>query len=88
MAFTDKLGYKQVAAETEVIKATPGGLFSVTCVVAGAVTVYDNATAGSGVVLYKKTMAEGEIAHWGSHGLAANNGITVVAAGTVNIAYT
>jgi hypothetical protein len=88
MAFTDKLGYKQVAAATTVIKSTPAGLFSVTCVVAGAVTVYDNASAGSGTVLFKKTMAEGEIANWGSHGIAANNGITVVSAGTVNIAYT
>lgn len=85
---TDKLGYKPVAAKTAVIKATPAGLFSVTCIVAGAVTVYDNASAASGNILYKKTMAEGEIATWASHGLAANNGITVVAAGTVNIAYT
>lgn len=88
MAFTDKLGYKQVANTTAVVKATPAGLFSVTCVVAGAVTVYDNASAGSGTVLYKKTMAEGDIANWGSHGLAANNGITVVATATVNVAYT
>lgn len=84
----DKLGYKQVAAATAVIKPTPAGLFSVTCVVEGAVTVYDNASAASGVILYTKTMAVGEIATWASHGLAANNGLTVVAAGTVNVAYT
>ena len=56
--------------------------------VAGAVTVYDNASAASGNILYKKTMAEGEIATWASHGIAANNGLVVVAAGTVNVAYT
>lgn len=84
----DKLGYKPVATATSVIKPTPAGLFSVTCIVAGAVTVYDNASAASGVILYTKTMAEGEIAHWGSHGIAANNGLVVVAAGTVNVAYT
>ena len=85
---TDKLGYQQVAAATAVIKPTPAGLFSVTCIVAGAVTVYDNASAGSGTILYTKTMAVGDIATWASHGIAANNGLVVVAAGTVNIAYT
>lgn len=84
----DKLGYQQVAAATAVIKPTPAGLFSVTCVVAGAVTVYDSAADASGTILYTKTMAVGEIANWGSHGLAANLGLVVVAAGTVNVAYT
>lgn len=84
----DKLGYQQVAAATTVIKPTPAGLFSVTCIVAGEVTVYDSASAASGVILYTKTMAVGEIATWASHGIAANNGLVVVAAGTVNVAYT
>lgn len=89
MAISDKLGYKQVANTTAVIKATPAGLFSVTCIVGGAVAVYDNASAGSGTLLYSKTMVAGDIAHWGSHGIAANNGITVVVTtGTANIAYT
>ena len=89
MAFTDKLGYKQVANTTAVIKATPAGLFSITCIVGGAVAVYDNATAASGVVLYTKTMVAGDVIHWGSHGIAANNGLTcIVTTGTVNIAYT
>jgi hypothetical protein len=85
---TDKLGYQQVAAATVVIKPTPAGLFSVTCIVAGAVTVYDSAAAASGNILYTKTMAVGEIATWASHGISANNGLVVVAAGTVNVAYT
>jgi len=85
---TDKLGYQQVAAATAVIKPTPAGLFSVTCIIAGTVTVYDSASAASGNILYTKTMAVGEIANWGSHGIAANNGLVVVSAGTVNIAYT
>ena len=85
----DKLGYKQVANTTTVIKATPAGLFSITCIVGGAVVVYDNATAGSGTVLYSKTLVAGDIVHWGSHGIAANNGLTVVVTtGTANIAYT
>ena len=85
----DKLGYKQVADTTTVIKATPAGLFSITCIVGGAVVVYDNATAGSGTVLYSKTLVAGDIVHWGSHGIAANNGLTVVVTtGTANIAYT
>jgi hypothetical protein len=89
MAFTDKLGYKQIANTTGVIKATPAGLFSITCVVGGAVVVYDNASAGSGVVLYTKTLVAGDVVNWGSHGIAANNGLTaVVTTGTMNIAYT
>lgn len=89
MAFTDKLGYKQVANATAVIKNTPAGLFSITCVVGGAVVIYDNATAGSGTVLYTKTLTAGDVVNWGSHGIAANNGLTaVVTTGTMNIAYT
>ena len=89
MAFTDKLGYKPVANTTAVIKAGPAGLFSITCIVGGAVSVYDNASAASGTLLYAKTMTAGEIATWGSHGIAANNGIVaVVATGTINVAYT
>ena len=84
----DKLGYQPVASATTVIKASPAGLFSVTCIVAGAVTVYDSASAASGTILYTKTMTVGEIATWASHGLSANNGLVVVAAGTVNVAYT
>ena len=87
MAFSDKIGYRQVAAATTSVKATPAGLYSVTCVVGGAVTVYDNASAGSGVILYTKTMTAGEVAHWGGNALAANNGLTVVSAGTVNVMY-
>lgn len=85
---TDKLGYQQVAAATTVIKPTPAGLFSVTAITTGAVTVYDSSSAASGNILYTKTMTAGDIANWGSHGIAANNGLVVVAAGTVNIAYT
>lgn len=84
----DKLGYQPVASATTVIKPSPAGLFSVTCIVAGAVTVYDSASAASGTILYTKTMTVGEIATWASHGLSANNGLVVVAAGTVNVAYT
>lgn len=85
----DRLGYRQVANTTAVIKAGPAGLFSITCIVGGAVVVYDNATAGSGTVLYTKTLTAGEVVHWGSHGIAANNGITVVVTiGTANIAFT
>lgn len=71
------------------IKAGPAGLFSVTSTITGgAVTVYDG-TSTSGTILYSKTLAAGEIAHWGSHGIAAKNGLfLVVAAGTVNVAYT
>ena len=85
----DKLGYRQVGAATLAIKAGPAGLFSITCVVTGNITVYDNATAGSGTVLFLITGATaGQIFHWGGTGIATNNGITVVSTGTFNITYT
>jgi hypothetical protein len=85
----DKLGYVQVNNTTTVVKATPAGLFGIVCVGAGNVTVYDNAAAGSGIVLYTKTGAGvGDVVHFGGNGIAANNGITVVTTGVVNVMYT
>ena len=85
----DKLGYRQVANTTAVLKATPAGLFSITSSVGGAVVVYDNATAGSGVVLFTKTLTAGDVIHWGGTGIAANNGLTVVVTtGTANFTFT
>ena len=85
----DKLGYQVVNNETKVLKPTPAGFFGLSVTGAGNVTVYDNATAGSGTVLYTKTGATaGETVHFGGNGIAANNGLTVVATGTVVVLYT
>ena len=51
----DKLGYQVVNNTTTTIKPTPAGFFGLSVTGAGNVTVYDNAAAGSGVVLYTKT---------------------------------
>ena len=52
-------------------------------------TVYDNASAASGVVLYTKTgAAAGDVVHYGGNGIAANNGLTVITTGTVVVLYT
>lgn len=85
----DKLGYQVVSNTTTTIKPTPAGFFGLTFTGAGNVTVYDNASAGSGVVLYSKTGgAVGDIAQFGGNGIAANNGLTVVTTGTVVVLYT
>lgn len=85
----DKLGYKVVASATTVIKPTPAGFFGLSVTGAGDVTVYDNASAASGVVLYTKTgAAAGDVVHYGGNGIAANNGLTVVTTGTVVVLYT
>lgn len=85
----DKLGYVQVNNTTTVVKPTPAGLFGLVVVGAGNVTAYDNASAGSGVVLFTKdSMAAGDVVHFGGNGIAANNGLTVVTTGTVNVLYT
>ena len=85
----DKLGYQVVNNTTTTIKPTPAGFFGLSVTGAGNVTVYDNAAAGSGVVLYTKTGATaGETVHFGGNGIAANNGLTVVTTGTVVVLYT
>jgi hypothetical protein len=85
----DKLGYQVVNNTTTVIKPTPAGFFGLSVTGAGAVTVYDNATAGSGVVLYTKAAAvAGDTVHFGGNGIAANAGLTVVTTGIVVILYT
>lgn len=86
----DKIGYYNSGVTAGVqIKTGPAGLFSITSTITGgAVTVYDG-TSTSGTILYTKTLAVGDIAHWGGLGIAAKNGLfLVVAAGTVNVAYT
>jgi len=85
----DKLGYRVVNNTTTTIKPTPAGFFGLSVTGAGNVTVYDHASAGSGVVLYTKTGATaGETVHFGGNGIAANNGLTVVTTGTVVVLYT
>lgn len=86
---SDKLGYKQVVNTTTVIKPSPAGLFALIVVGAGNVTAYDNASAASGTVLATKAgAAAGDVIHFGGNGIAANNGLTVVTTGTVNVLYT
>lgn len=86
---SDKLGYVVVNNTTTTIKPTPAGFFGLSVTGAGNVTVYDNASAGSGVVLYTKTGATaGDVVHFGGNGIAANNGLTVVTTGTVVVLYT
>ncbi len=85
----DKLGYRVVTNTTTTIKPTPAGFFGLSVTGAGNVTVYDNASAGSGVVLYTKTgPTAGDVVHFGGNGIAANNGLTVVTTGTVVVLYT
>ena len=85
----NKLGYANVPTTAgQVIKTGPGGLFSITSTVTGgAVTIYDN-TSAAGTILFTKTLAVGDIIHWGGNGLAANNGLYIVVTGNVIVAYT
>ena len=88
MSTATKVGYLSTAA-SGIIKTGPAGLFSITSTVTGgAITIYDN-TAGSGTILFTKTLAVGDVIHWGGLGLAAKNGLyATVGAGTFVIAYT
>jgi len=83
-----KIGYKQVDNTTLIVKPTPAGFFGLSVVVGGDVSVYDGLSA-SGVLLYKKAaMTVGETVDFGSHGIAAMTGLTVVTTGKVNVLYT
>ena len=86
----EKVGYfNQGVTAGAQIKTGPAGLFGLTSTITGgAVTVYDGTSTG-GTILFTKTLAVGEVIHFGGIGMAAKNGLfVVVAAGTVNILYT
>lgn len=82
------IGYTQVTqAAATTVKSGPAKLFGVVVVAssAGTVTVYDN-TAASGTVLFTKTaLAVGEVITFAGLGIAAKNGLHVVAGGTATI---
>jgi len=86
----EKVGYLSQGVTAGVqVKSGPAGFFGViSTITGGAVTVYDG-TSTSGTILFTKTLAVGDIVHFGGIGIAAKNGLfVVVAAGTVDILYT
>lgn len=88
MAIGDKLGYKNVANTSALVKSGPAGLFGIVPTVTGNITIYDN-TTNSGTVLYTGTgVTVGVPIHFGGNGIAAMNGIYVVATATCNVMYT
>lgn len=75
------------SAGVQVGPAGPRGLYGiVSTVTGGAVTIYDN-TSAAGVILYTKTLAVGDVVHFGGNGIRAKNGLFLVVTGTVNILY-
>ena len=92
MSNDNRLSYVNVTqAAAATLKTGPGTFYGFTCTAstAGTITVYDN-TAASGTVLFTKSaLAVGEVVHFGGLGMAAKNGVHVVAGGTctVNVLY-
>ena len=84
-----KLGYfNQGTTAGQLIKTGPAGLYGiVSTVTGGAVTIYDN-TSAAGTILYTKTLAVGDVVHFGGLGIAAKLGLFIVVTGTVNVLYT
>ena len=85
-----KIGYYPSGVTAGVqIKLGPAGLYAITSTITGgAVTVYDGTSTG-GTILFTKTLAVGDVIHWGGNGLAARNGLfLVVGAGSVIVQYT
>jgi hypothetical protein len=77
-----------VTAGVQVGPRGPRGLYGIiSTVTGGAVTIYDN-TSAAGTILFTKTLAVGDVIHFGGLGIRAKNGLfLVVAAGTVNVLY-
>lgn len=75
-------------AGVQVGTAGPRGLYGIiSTVTGGAVTIYDGTSTG-GVILFTKTLAVGDVIHFGGLGIRAKNGLfLVVGAGTVNVIY-
>ena len=75
-------------AGVQVGSAGPRGLYGIiSTITGGAVTVYDGTSTG-GVILYTKTLAVGDVVHFGGLGIRAKSGLfLVVTAGTVNVIY-
>ncbi len=82
------VGYKNVTQAAAVtLKTGPARFygFTVTASTGGTITVYDN-TAASGTVLFtKSSLAVGDVVDFGGIGIAAGNGLHVVAGGTATI---
>lgn len=79
--------FNQATTAGQLIKSGPAGLYGiVSTVTGGAVTIYDN-TSASGTILYTKTLAVGDVVHFGGIGLAAKIGLYIVVTGTVNVLY-
>lgn len=65
----------------------PRGLYAIiSTVTGGACTIYDG-TSTSGTILFTKTLAVGDVIHFGGTGLRANNGLFIAVTGTVNVLY-
>jgi len=85
-----KLGYwnQGTTVGVQIGTAGPRGLFGIiSTVTGGAVTIYDG-TSTSGTILYTKTLAVGDIVHFGGNGIAAKNGLFIAVTGTVVVIYT
>ena len=86
----EKIGYKPVASASTLIKSGPAGFFGLIVVASatGSVTIYDNTSATGKVLFTKASLAVGEILSLGAIGIAAENGLFVVATNaTVNVQF-
>ena len=84
-----KLGYwNQGTTAGAQIKLGPAGLYGiVSTVTGGACTLYDG-TSTSGTILFTKTLAVGDVVHFGGLGITAKSGLYIAVTGTVNVLYT
>lgn len=84
-----KLSYYNTGTTTGAqIKAGPAGLYGIISTVTGGSCVVYDGTSTAGTILYSKTLAVGDVVHFGGNGIAAKNGLYIAVTGTVNVMYT
>lgn len=67
--------------------AGPRGLYGIVSTVTGGSCIIYDGTSTSGTILFTKTLAVGDIVHFGGIGIRAKNGLFIAVTGTVNVIY-
>lgn len=69
------VGYKATAVNA-LAKTGPAKFYGLIANGAATVTIYDN-TSAAGQIMYSKTLASGDVIHFGGIGIALNTGLYI-----------
>lgn len=88
-AIAPSLGYwnQGTTVGAQVGPVGPRGLYGIVSTVTGGSCIIYDGTSTSGTILYSKTLAVGDVVHFGGNGIRAKNGLFIAVTGTVNVIY-